>query len=101
MNDLFEGDLPDDDKLVYVSNVIAGKRLESGILVQQAANNTKERLATSPDLDQEVLSAIMSKPSIPNGCARGSRISSSGRGRCMRPCGRRRAKRGNLRTPPP
>jgi type I restriction enzyme R subunit len=34
VNDLFEGDLPDDDKLVYVSNVIAGKRLESGIWAQ-------------------------------------------------------------------
>jgi type I restriction enzyme R subunit len=64
VNDLFEGDLPDDDKLVYVSNVIAGKRLESGILVQQAANNTKERLATASDLDQEALSAIMSKQAI-------------------------------------
>jgi type I restriction enzyme R subunit len=64
VNDLFEGDLPDDDKLVYVSNVIAGKRLESGIWVQQAANKTKQRLATSPDLDQEVLSAIMSKQAI-------------------------------------
>ena len=33
--------------------------LESEILVQQARNNTKEQFASSPDLDQEVLNAIM------------------------------------------
>lgn len=42
MNDLFEGDLSDQDKLVYVNNVIKGKLLESDTLRQQAANNTKE-----------------------------------------------------------
>ena len=64
MNDLFEGDLPDDDKLVYVSNVIAGKRLESGILVQQAANKTKEQRATSAEHDPEVRSASRSKQAL-------------------------------------
>ena len=42
VNDLFEGELTDDDKLVYVNNVLRGKLLESETLVQQAANNTKE-----------------------------------------------------------
>jgi len=59
VNDLFEGELTDDDKLVYVNNVLKGKLLESEILVQQANNNTKEQFASSPDLDQAVLNAIM------------------------------------------
>lgn len=59
VNDLFEGDLTDDDKLVYVNNVLKGKLLESGILVQQAANNTKEQFANSPDLSNELMNAIM------------------------------------------
>jgi type I restriction enzyme R subunit len=41
VNDLFEGELTDQDKLVYVNNVIKGKLLESEVLKQQAANNTK------------------------------------------------------------
>jgi type I restriction enzyme R subunit len=59
VNDLFEGDLTEDDRLVYVNNVIKGKLLESVILVQQAANNTKEQFANSPDLSNELMSAIM------------------------------------------
>jgi type I restriction enzyme R subunit len=59
VNDLFEGDLTDEDKLVYVNNVIKGKLLESETLQQQAANNTKEQFANSPDLKSELLEAIM------------------------------------------
>jgi type I restriction enzyme R subunit len=59
VNDLFQGDLTDNDKLVYVNNVIKGKLLESQTLMQQAANNTKEQFANSPDLTQEILNAIM------------------------------------------
>jgi type I restriction enzyme, R subunit len=59
VNDLFEGELTDQDKLVYVNNVIKGKLLESTTLQQQAANNTKEQFANSPDLANELLSAIM------------------------------------------
>ncbi len=59
VNDLFEGELTEDDRLVYVNNVIRGKLLESVILMQQAANNTKEQFANSPDLSNELLSAIM------------------------------------------
>ncbi len=59
VNDLFEGELTDDDKLVYVNNVIKGKLLESGILVQQAANNTKEQFANSPDLGNALMNAII------------------------------------------
>jgi len=59
VNDLFEGELTDQDKLVYVNNVIKGKLMESEILRQQAANNTKEQFANSPDLKNELMNAIM------------------------------------------
>jgi type I restriction enzyme R subunit len=59
VNDLFDGDLTDQDKLVYVNNVIKGKLLESETLRQQATNNTKEQFANSPDLKTELLNAIM------------------------------------------
>jgi type I restriction enzyme, R subunit len=59
VNDLFEGELTDDDRLVYVNNVLKGKLLESETLVEQAANNTKEQFAASPDLSRELVNAIM------------------------------------------
>jgi type I restriction enzyme R subunit len=59
VNDLFEGELTDQDKLVYVNNVIKGKLLESETLRQQASNNTKEQFANSPDLKTELMNAII------------------------------------------
>ncbi len=59
VNDLFEGALTEQDKLVYVNNVIKGKLLESETLRQQATSNTKEQFANSPDLKTELLNAIM------------------------------------------
>lgn len=59
VNGLFEGELTDQDKLVYVNNVLKGKLLESETLRQQATNNTKEQFANSPDLKTELLNAIM------------------------------------------
>ena len=59
VNELFKGDLTDNDKLVYVNNVIMGKLLESATLVKQAANNTKEQFANSPDLKTEIVNAII------------------------------------------
>ena len=59
VNDLFDGELSDQDKLVYVNNVIKGKLLESKTLQTQAANNTKEQFANSPDLKTELMNAIM------------------------------------------
>ena len=59
VNDLFEGELTDDDKLIYVNEVLKGKLLESDLLVQQALNNSKERFADSPDLSSELLNAII------------------------------------------
>jgi hypothetical protein len=59
VNDLFEGDLTPGDKLVYVNDVIKGKLMESEKLREQAANNTKEQFANSPDLASEIVSAVM------------------------------------------
>jgi type I restriction enzyme R subunit len=59
VNDLFEGDLTDDDQLVYVNNVIKGKLLESKELVLQATNNTKAQFANSPTLSKEIMNAVM------------------------------------------
>ncbi len=59
VNTLFEGELSDDDKLIYINHVLKGKLLESEILVQQAANNTKEQFSNSPDLANELMNAIM------------------------------------------
>jgi type I restriction enzyme R subunit len=60
VNDLFKGELTDNDKLVYVNNVIKGKLLESDILTKQAASNSKEQFAASPDLQKEIINAIIS-----------------------------------------
>lgn len=59
VNTLFEGELSDQDKLVYVNNVLLGKLLESSTLAQQAASNTKEQFANSPDLQSEMKNAII------------------------------------------
>jgi type I restriction enzyme R subunit len=59
VSDLFEGDLTPGDKLVYVNDVIKGKLMESAKLLEQAANNTKEQFANSPDLKNEIMNAIM------------------------------------------
>ena len=59
VNTLFEGELSDQDKLVYVNNVLLGKLLESTTLMQQAANNTQEQFANSPDLQTELTNAII------------------------------------------
>jgi type I restriction enzyme R subunit len=59
VNDLFEGDLTDDDRLIYVNNVIKGKLLESQELVTQASNNTKAQFANSPTLSKEIMNAVM------------------------------------------
>jgi type I restriction enzyme R subunit len=59
LNDLFDGELTEQDKLVYVNQVIKGKLLESEKLQQQAANNSKKQFANSPDLKTELMNAIM------------------------------------------
>jgi len=59
VNGLFEGQLTDDDQLVYVNGVLKGKLLENAMLVEQAASNSKEQFANSPDLRQALLDAII------------------------------------------
>ncbi len=59
LNDLFGQDTTDQDQLVYVNGVIMGKLLESDTLRKQAANNSKEQFATSPDLMHELENAII------------------------------------------
>jgi len=59
VNSLFEGELSDNDQLVYVNGALKGKLLENETLIQQAANNSKEQFANSPDLSQALLHAIM------------------------------------------
>jgi type I restriction enzyme R subunit len=59
VNGLFEGELTDNDQLVYVNGVLMGKLLENEMLVQQASSNSKEQFANSPDLKDALLDAIM------------------------------------------
>lgn len=59
VNGLFEGQLSDDDQLLYVNGAIKGKLLENTTLLQQAASNSKEHFANSPDLKDALLHAIM------------------------------------------
>jgi len=59
VNGLFEGELSDDDQLVYVNGVLRGKLLENDTLIQQAASNTKEQFANSPDLGKALMDAII------------------------------------------
>lgn len=59
LNDLFQGDVTDDDQLIYVNNVLKGKLMESETLVQQASHNSKEQFSNSPDLTQAILDAII------------------------------------------
>jgi type I restriction enzyme R subunit len=60
LNDLFTGDLTDDDKVIYVRSVIRGKLLESTTLQQQASANSKEQFGSSPDLGTALMDAIIS-----------------------------------------
>ncbi|PRF95832.1 type I restriction endonuclease subunit R [Burkholderia ambifaria] len=59
VNGLFEGELTDDDQLVYVNGVIKGKLLENEMLAQQAASNSKEQFSNSPDLVRAITDAII------------------------------------------
>ncbi len=59
VNDLFKGELTDNDMLTYVNEVIKRKLLESDILRQQAQNNSREQFANSPDLLNALTEAII------------------------------------------
>lgn len=55
---MFGADTTDGDQLSY-ANTLAEKTLESEIVQKQAANNSKEQFANSPDLTKEILNAVM------------------------------------------
>ena len=59
INDLFEGDVTEGDKVSYVDSVIKGKMLESETLRAQAAANTQDQFSNSPSLNDELMNAIM------------------------------------------
>ena len=59
LNDLFGSETSEQDQLRYVNGTILGKVAESAKLQQQAANNTKEQFANSPDLKTELQNAII------------------------------------------
>ena len=59
LNELFVGELGDNDKLPYVCSVIRSKLMESTTLQQQAAANSKEQFTNSPDLNKALLDAII------------------------------------------
>jgi hypothetical protein len=59
LNYLFEGQLTDSDKLVYVNNVLKGQLLESELLQQQAASSSKEQFANSAELQSELTNSIL------------------------------------------
>jgi type I restriction enzyme R subunit len=60
LNDLFTGELSDEDKVIYVRSVIRSKLLESPTLQQQASANSKEQFGSSPDLGSALMDAIIS-----------------------------------------
>lgn len=58
VNDLFEGQLSDDDKLQFV-NTLKAKMLENTALQQQANSNAEQQFHNSPDLRPAMLDAII------------------------------------------
>lgn len=58
LNDLFTGDLTNNDQLAYAM-AIRGKLLENKTLAQQAASNLKEQFANSPALGTALMDAII------------------------------------------
>lgn len=59
INDLFDGEVSEADAVTYVDRVIKGKMMENEALRAQAAANTPEQFANSPDLKDALMAAIM------------------------------------------
>ena len=57
MNDLFEGELDEHDKLALINHV-AGKMLDNETLAKQAAANTKEQFGASPDYKNIMMESV-------------------------------------------
>lgn len=58
MNDLFEGELTKADFMGFTT-YLSGKIMESGVLEQQAAANTREQFASSPDFKDAMINAAL------------------------------------------
>jgi type I restriction enzyme R subunit len=58
LNDMFEGELTEGDRVAFAESVRT-KLMESATLRAQAAANTAEQFANSPNLREELLSAII------------------------------------------
>jgi type I restriction enzyme R subunit len=58
LNEVFGKDTTDGDQLSF-ARTLAAKALESETLAKQAAANTKEQFANSPDLTSEIMDAII------------------------------------------
>jgi type I restriction enzyme, R subunit len=58
VNEIFSGDLTDEDQVAFVQHV-RGKLLESETLQTQAVHNSKARFKDSPDLLKEITSAVI------------------------------------------
>ncbi|HRQ77527.1 MAG TPA: type I restriction endonuclease [Gemmatimonadaceae bacterium] len=58
VNDLFAGDLTDEDRIAFVEHV-RSKLLESEKLQAQAANNSKAQFSASPDLTEAITHAVI------------------------------------------
>jgi type I restriction enzyme, R subunit len=58
LNDMFEGELTDGDRVAFTESVRT-KLMESATLRAQAAANTAEQFANSPNLREELLNAII------------------------------------------
>jgi len=57
MNELFEGDLTDND-LLALANHVGGLMMESEMLAEQAAANTKEQFGASPDYKNVMIDSV-------------------------------------------
>lgn len=58
LNEIYGPDTSDGDKLSHATT-LNEKVLESTVLQQQACNNSKEQFASSPDLNDEIMNAII------------------------------------------
>lgn len=59
LNDLFTSEISDRDQLVFAREHVLGAMLESEVLVKQAASNSKEQFANSPDFPKEFVNAVI------------------------------------------
>ncbi len=66
VNGLFEGQIRDEDQLQYVDGALKGKLLQNETLAKQAADNSKEQFANSPDLNQALVNAIIDALDVHN-----------------------------------